>query len=164
MDLEPITLNSLDLVLSVFESSPNYFLKVEGCLPTAGTAQEAILGEPAAKGPGYNKEFLLIRDRGRLIGTAEVHVNHPEPLSSYLGLLLIREDLFGHGVGRECYTAVENHLCFRHDIRRVRLGVSDDNDVSGFWSKLGFHSNGRTYCWEGERKTSHVVEYEKALP
>ena len=163
MELETVTLNSQDLVLSIFESSPSYFKRVEGCLPTVSTVEEAILGKPAKPSPEYKKEFLIIRVDGRPIGTAELHVNHPQPEVSYIGLLLIREDLFGKGFGRACYRAVERYLRERHDAKVIRLGVSDENDVSGFWSKLGFRSNGRNYCWEGERKVSNVVEYEKAL-
>lgn len=163
MELEAVTLNSQDLVLSLFESSPDYFLKVDGCLPSIETVYDAILSQPQQLDPHYKKEFLIIRHDGRVVGTAELHINHPCLEVSYIGLLLIREDLKGRGLGRDCYRAIEKYLCDRYEAKKIRLGVSDENDVSGFWSKLGFRSNGRSYTWEGERKASNVVEYEKSL-
>jgi len=164
MDLVPVDLSAQDEVLSIFESSPGYFISVEGCMPSKATVQEAILGKPKNPIPQYQKEFLLIKDeRGNPIGTLELHINHPESEIAYIGLLLIREELIGHGLGRACYEAAEKYIRDTYGSRIVRLGVSDDNDVSGFWSKLGFRSNGRSYSWEGERKVSNVVEYEKLI-
>jgi RimJ/RimL family protein N-acetyltransferase len=163
MELEQVTLNSQELVLSVFENAPSYFLRVEGCRPSLATVTEAILGEPLNKCAQYGKEFLLIRKDGRPIATAELHLHHPDSGICYLGLLLVREDLWGQGMGRECYFAVEHYLRHRHQCHSIRLGVSDENDVSGFWSKLGFRSNGRNYCYEGHRKANNVVEYEKTF-
>jgi uncharacterized protein len=163
MELEPVTLNSQELVLSLFESSPDYFLKVEGCLPSIATVHDAILGKPQRLHSGYKKEFLIVRQDGRAIATCELHINHPDDTIAYIGLLLVREDLKGKGLGKACYQAVERYVCDRYGCKSIRLGVSDENDVSGFWSKLGFRSNGRHYTWEGERKASNVVEYEKSL-
>lgn len=164
MDFVAVDLSAQDQVLSIFERSPGYFLSVEGCLPSMATVHEAITGKPAKMAPGYQKEFLLIKDEnGESIGTLELHVNHPENDIAYIGLLLIKEDLIGKGIGRACYQAAEDYIRKNYGCRSIRLGVSDDNDVSGFWSKLGFRSNGRNYTWEGERKASNVVEYEKSI-
>ncbi len=164
MDLQPVNLSSQSLILSIFEKAPHYFLQVEGCLPTLATVSDAVLCAPANITADYRKEFLLIRDdNGEPVGTAELHVNHPETAIAYLGLLLVREDLHRRGMGRECYYALESYVKETHGATRIRLGVSDDNDVSGFWSKVGFRSNGRSYSYVGERKANNVVEYEKAL-
>jgi RimJ/RimL family protein N-acetyltransferase len=163
MELESVTLSSKELVYSVFESSPSYFLKVEGRRASLSTAEEAITCHPRQTGESYRKEMLLIREGSRPIGTAELHVHHPEPGVVYIGLLIIREDLFGKGYGRRAYDAVERYLRERYGCVKVRLGVSDDHDVSGFWRKVGFTSNGRDYSYEGETKANNVVEYEKLL-
>jgi RimJ/RimL family protein N-acetyltransferase len=152
-----------ELILSLFTKAPGYFLSVEGCLPSLKTVQDALQTTPAHRGVDYKKEFLILRRQGEPIGTCEVHLHHPERGLAYIGLLQIREDLFGRGVGRACYDSVEDYVFREHDCHRVRLGVSDDNDVSGFWSKLGFKANGRTYAWMGERKSNNVVEYEKSI-
>lgn len=158
-----MNLKSQDLILSIFKKAPRYFLQVEGCLPTIATVNDAILCAPARTVPTYQKEFLVIRRDGDPIGTVELHVNHPAPSVAYIGLLLVREDLHRQGLGRACYGAVEEYVRQHYDAKVIRLGVSDDNDVSGFWSKLGFCSNGRSYSYAGERKANNVVEYEKKI-
>jgi len=163
MDLESVNLSSKDLILSIFKKAPRYFIQVEGCLPTIATVNDAILCAPARTIPAYRKEFLVIRKEGEAIGTVELHVNHPAPAVAYIGLLLVREDLHRKGLGRACYQAVEDYVRRNYDAKIIRLGVSDDNDVSGFWSKLGVTSNGRSYCYAGERKANNVVEYEKEI-
>lgn len=163
MDLEPVTLSAQSLILSIFEKAPNYFLQVEGCLPTLATVNDAVLCAPAKTTKAYVKEFLVIRDHGQPIGTVELHINHPAPEIAYIGLLLVCEDLHRRGLGRECYRAVEKYVRENYAAKIIRLGVSDDNDVSGFWSRLGFRSNGRNYSYAGERKVNNVVEYEKEI-
>lgn len=158
-----MNLNSQDLILSIFKKAPRYFLQVEGCLPTSATVSDAVLCAPARTVSSYQKEFLVIRRDGDPIGTVELHVNHPAPSVAYIGLLLVREDLHRQGLGRACYVAVEDYVRRNYDAKVIRLGVSDDNDVSGFWSKLGFSSNGRSYSYAGERKANNVVEYEKKI-
>lgn len=152
-----------NLILTLFEGSPSYFLQVEGCRPTLRTVQEALQARPARIGDRYSKEFLILRHHGEPVGTCEIHLHHPEAGVAYIGLLQIREEFYGRGVGRACYDAVEEYVRMVHGCSTVRLGVSDDNDVSGFWSKLGFKANGRTYEWMGERKSNNVVEYEKPV-
>jgi RimJ/RimL family protein N-acetyltransferase len=164
MKLEPAGTAQAELILSLFESSPSYFLKVEGGMPTLTTVEDALKSQPKKTGPGYLKEFFIIRDLvGHPIGTAELHINHPERGIAYLGLLQIRGTLAGQGVGRAAYHLVERHARDVHGCNRMRLGVSNENDVSGFWSKLGFKNNGHTYSWMGEHKANQVVEYEKNI-
>src|ERR1035438_2276250 len=39
----------------------------------------------------------------KAIGVIDLHKNHPEPGITYLGLLLLTENLFGLGLGRKSY-------------------------------------------------------------
>ncbi|MGE3681150.1 MAG: GNAT family N-acetyltransferase [Bdellovibrionales bacterium] len=163
MVLESVTLDHKELILSIFERSSDFFTRVEGCRPTLRTVEEALLGIPSTTCPKYRKEFLVIRCEGEPMGTVELHCHHPEEGIVYIGLLLLPQEYRGYGIGRKAYDAIERYLSERYACQRVLLGVSDDNDVSGFWSKLGFRANGKNYCWMGERKANNVVEYEKWL-
>jgi RimJ/RimL family protein N-acetyltransferase len=163
MELEAASTRNQDQVLDLFNRAPSYFLNVEGCLPTPHTALDAIVGKPYRTIESNHKEFLLIKKDGEVIGAVELHADHPEPFMAYIGLLLIREDLHGRQLGKECYAFVEAYIRRRFSCRKIRLGVSDENDVSGFWCKMGFSANGREYSWMGERKVTNVVEYEKEL-
>lgn len=150
-------------VLKIFETSPTYFQKVDGCIPTMKTAQHSINDGPKKTGDSYFKEFLIIEYNGEAIGTADLHGDHPEKGFTYLGLLLIGEHLFGKGLGRKSYELIEDYVKRAYGSKTIRLGVSDDNDVSGFWKAVGFAPNGRTYSWQGENKITNVVEYDKSL-
>jgi GNAT superfamily N-acetyltransferase len=71
------------------------------------------------------------------------------------------KEVQGQGIGRAVYNLVENDCAKKWGIQSIRLGISDDNDVSSFWRKLGFESNGHTYDFQAVNRVTHVVEYEK---
>ena len=148
-------------VLALFQASSAYFEAIEGCSPTMETARHEILEEATNKHEKYFKEFLIIELNGMPIGVLDLHMNHPDIGVCYLGLLLIKEDHFGRGLGRKCYQLAEDYVKRANGCQKVRLGVSKANDVSLFWEKLGFTDTGRTYDWAGETKTSEVREFEK---
>lgn len=37
------------------------------------------------------------------------------------------------------------------------------DNVTGFWTKMGFTANGNKYEFPGEAKVAHVQEYEKEI-
>ncbi|MGE3973715.1 MAG: GNAT family N-acetyltransferase [Bdellovibrionales bacterium] len=150
-------------VFKILETSPEYSLKVDGCLPTLKIAKEAISSGPKKRSETYFKEFLIIEYNEKPIGVVDLYANHPEKGFTYLGLLLIGEHLFGQGLGGKCFGLVSDYVKRSFQTKTIRLGVSDDHDVSGFWKKMGFQPNGRTYSWQGETKTSNVIEYNKDL-
>jgi uncharacterized cupin superfamily protein/ribosomal protein S18 acetylase RimI-like enzyme len=150
-------------VLEIFKRSPTYFQRVDGCLPTLEMAKQAIVDGPKKHGEDYFKECLIIKLNNQPIGILDVHANHPEKEICYLGLLLIPEDLFSRGLGRKCYEFAEDYVLRALGCKKIRLGVSNDNDVSGFWQKMGFEFNGKTYDWKGEQKTATVREFDKDL-
>lgn len=151
------------VIYEVLKSSPQYFERVDGCLPSLQIALHTIKDTPQKYGEYYFKECLLIRLDDQPIGVLELHANHPEKEICYIGLLLISENLFGRGLGRKCYQLAEDYIFRALDCRRIRLGISNDNDVTVFWQKMGFEPNGSGYEWKGEEKTSVVREFEKVL-
>jgi len=106
--------------------------------------------------------LIIIRDQ-KPIGVLDLHVNHPEEKICYLGLLLLKEDLFGKGLGTQCYRFAEDYILRSLQCQKIRLGVADENNVTGFWTKMGFTPNGNKYDFPGEAKVSHVQEYEKEI-
>ncbi len=132
-------------VLKIFETSPTYFQKVDGCHPTLKTATHAIVDGPKKTIDSFFKEFLMIELNSEPIGTVDLHCDHPEKGITYLGLLLISEHLFGKGLGKRCYQLVEDYVKCAFGSKVIRIGVSDDNDVSGFWRAVGFLPNGKSY-------------------
>lgn len=152
-----------DLISDIFRRSPTYFMRVDGCEATLKTVKHAIVDGPEKRIESYLKEFLLIEHKDQPIGVIDIHINHPESGVVYVGLLLLVEDRFGKGFGRRSYDLVQHYVKTIFDAKLMRLGVSDDNDVSIFWENMGFAPNGKTYAWRGENKTTNVVEFDKQV-
>ncbi|MBP9708567.1 MAG: GNAT family N-acetyltransferase [Oligoflexales bacterium] len=157
--LVPCDESDVDEVLHIFNSAASYFEKVEGSQPTLKMAQNIIKDIPKKISDKYIKDFLFIELQKEKIGIVDLHVNHPEDGVCYLGLLLISNSKSGKGLGRKCYTLIEDYIIRAHSCKKIRLGVSADNDVSAFWEKLGFLANGNSYEWQGERSK----EFEKDI-
>lgn len=151
-------------VLDLFLKSPRYFDRVDGCHPSLKTAETAIQDGPREKSQKYFKEFLVIEHGEEPIGVLDLHANHPQDGICYLGLLLIKEACFGQGLGTRCYRLAEDYIKRSLQCQRIRIGISEENDVTGFWTKVGFLPNGKSYRWKGENKTATVNEFEKTLP
>jgi uncharacterized cupin superfamily protein len=163
LSLRHVNSSDENLVLDIFKKSPTYFSRVDGCEPTITTVKHAIADGPEKRVESYHKEFLLIEHKDQPIGVVEIHINHPEPGIVYVGLLLLTENIFGKGFGRRSYELVEHYVKMIFGAKTLRLGISDDNDVSPFWKKMGFVPNGKTYSWKGESKTTNVVEFDKRV-
>ena len=163
MSLRPILPGDEMEVLRVFKSSPSYFLRVDGCEPSLHTVQISMNDKPKKLSLMYRKEFLFLEYNDKAIGVSDLHIHHPEAGFAYLGQMLLSEEYFGRKFGTRFYAMIEHHLKTNFNIKVVRLGVSDDNDVSAFWRKQGFAPNSKTYTWEGENKTTQVIEFEKGF-
>lgn len=161
--LELCTESHLGRILSIFEASPEYFRKVDGMEPSLEVAKQYFTEKPSKPDPKHFKEFFIIQKDGEDIGVVELHGNNPKEGITYLGLLLIHEDQFGSGLGRKCYELAEDYVRRGYQHKMIRLGVSDENDVSPFWRKMGFAPNGDRYEWQGADKKAYVTEFEKTL-
>jgi GNAT superfamily N-acetyltransferase len=162
MRLELASQNDQARLLKLFQASPGYFLKCDGCLPTERSVAIALTDGPKTRTPEYTKELYLISDDQQDIGVLDFHHHHPEVGITYLGLLLIREDQFGKGMGRASFDLGVEVLRTR-GIKKIRLGVANENNVTPFWRKMGFVPNGREYEFKGEEITTHVIEFEKGI-
>jgi uncharacterized cupin superfamily protein/N-acetylglutamate synthase-like GNAT family acetyltransferase len=152
-----------DEVLEIFQKSPKYFLDVEGALPSLKAAQHALVDGPQKTNENYFKEFLVIESEGRAVGVVDLHAHHPDTGVCYLGLLLLREDCFGRGLGKRCYALIEDYVQRALQCSTIKLGVSEQNHVAGFWQKMGFLPIEKRYEHRGEEKLSTVHEFAKVL-
>lgn len=150
-------------VLSLFERSRDYFLKVNRAEPSLETVQTEMSEGPANRTPTYLKEFLQIYLDDEPIGVVDLHKDHPTVGEVYIGLLLLADEYKGRGLGRKAYELIEHYVKHAYGSKGIRLGISNDNDVSGFWTKLGFLPNGKVYQHQGEAHVTHVTEYSKTI-
>lgn len=161
--LVPASSDNIDVILSIYQRSPTYFHRVSGSSPTLETVQRDMVDQPKKQTASYRKEFLVLYRGPEPFGVADIHYHHPDVGIAYLGLLLIDETRWGQGLGRKAYLEIEGHIRAVSTIQLIRLGISNQNDVSGFWRKVGFKENGRTYPWRDQNRDSLVIEFEKPL-
>lgn len=156
-------MQDLEDVLAVCRLSPNYFEKVDGCLPTKNTARLLLEDKPVNRTEKYFKECLIVEQNHIPIGLVDLHVNHPKVGECYLSLLLIVQSLFGNKIGTKCYFLIEDYVKRSLECSEIKLGISDANDVEGFWNKVGFKADGTTYKWQGEKNLSNIRGFFKTL-
>lgn len=126
-------------------------------------ALKDILDIPPKRSENYVKVAALIYEGAHAIGYADLHVHYRTDRTAYVGLFILREDVQGKGHGRKAFHLVEAYLVQTFGIEKMCLGVSDQNQVLGYWEKMGFVPNGFTYQWQGEKMESTVTEMEKTL-
>jgi GNAT superfamily N-acetyltransferase len=163
LSLHPATAADEATVLSIFLRSAAYFLHVEGAAPNMEIVRAEMSGAPKKKSSAWRKEFLLIREGDAPIGVVDLHVDHPQSGIGYIGLFLLAEDRHGQGIGTSAFQMLEVRCRAAHGLSSLRLGVSDDHDMSGFWTKLGFAPNGHSYEFQGLYRMTRSVEYEKKI-
>lgn len=152
-----------ETVLEVFNHSAKYFQQAEGLSPNLQMVKQLLADQPAQPSDDYFKECLIIQLNNKPIGFLEVHAHHPQKETCYLGLLLIREDLFSQGFGRKCYELAEDYILRALQCSKIHLGVSAESNTSGFWQKMGFEFSGKKYEKSREHKTSILHECIKDL-
>jgi RimJ/RimL family protein N-acetyltransferase len=161
--LQRVTINDQELVQSILDRAPGFYLKVDGAAHIPNMAKREIQGTPLKKSPTYEKYFLVVYLDSKPMGVLDLHKDHPKKGETYIGLLLLDETYQQKGLGRKVYQMTEDYC--RHELgaHKLILGVSDDNDVTGFWKKMGFTHNGSDYIWKGVHKETNVREMEKAI-
>lgn len=163
--VEQIRLDMAPVVQKIYVNSPTYFLNTDHQVASSDTALENMSDKvpEARRTPWYEKIFCLITINGVPAGVVDLHKDHPQRGVTYIGLYLLEETYHRKGLGRASFQEVECFINRSYSCSHLRLGVSTDNDVEGFWSKLGFCRNGRTYQWNAATRINDVFEMEKKL-
>lgn len=164
--LEIVGVKSRAAVQAVLEAAPGYYRRVGGTSVPANAAEREMTDMPPPEkcSPTTEKFFCLLREDAQPVGVVDMLKDYPEAGIAYIGLFLLAETRQGQGVGRAAYARAEDFIASRLKASRIRLGVAETNDVEGFWSKMGYRRNGRTYIFEVENTGGiPVFEMEKAL-
>lgn len=164
--IEKIGLDRAPIVQKILESSPDYYRNVarSEVLPHFAVREMQDEVPKVRQSPTYEKVFCLISADGHPVGIVDLHKDHPEKGKCYLGLLVIDGRQQNKGYGRMIYPHIESFIATHLSCSEVRLGVSESNDVEGFWRKVGFKRNGRHYEWKGEEYVNTVFEMTKMIP
>ncbi|MBP9708238.1 MAG: cupin domain-containing protein [Oligoflexales bacterium] len=116
--LIPCRLSDVEEVLNIFKTSRNYFKNVEGCEPNLEVVEHFLKDIPKEHTDKYLKENLIIEYQGKKFGVVDVHINHPEDGTCYLGLLIIDEKFTEKGLGRKCYLLIEDYIKRAHESKK----------------------------------------------
>jgi ribosomal protein S18 acetylase RimI-like enzyme len=102
---------------------------------------------------------------GELVGVLDLLLRYPDDETVYLGLLLIERGHQGQGIGAGAVQALEREVAARWPwARRLRLSVVRTNDnVLGFWRRMGFTETGEVRPWRYDKLRSEAVLMDKVV-
>jgi ribosomal protein S18 acetylase RimI-like enzyme len=137
----PATHEHAAQIQACFAGASEYFLITEGqaAAPDAG---DRLVSE--AEADDRRRVYILLPHvGGSAVGVLDLWLDHPDPTTAHVGLLLFREACQGLGYGKETTVAMERALA-EVGYDTLRLSVGDENGpAKAFWERLGFAPVGR---------------------
>lgn len=172
--------DDVDALQDLLESVPSYAERITGYPPGPSDGLSALVAVPDGFDPAGKYGFGLW-DRGTLVAFADVLVGYPDAAVTFVGLLVVRGDRQGSGLGRAMHDAVVGWL--RGDVpagagaglgaavgampvvARLRLGIVETNAAVAepFWRALGYAPTGETKPYRYDHLVSTVALWERAL-
>jgi uncharacterized protein len=148
----------------VMESDEDYALRVTGHPPGPADAQSTLMFVPEGSSPD-DKVPLGVWADGELVGLLDLLLRYPDDETVYLGLLLIERGHQGRGIGRATLGALDREVAARWPwARRLRLSVVRTNDnVLGFWRRMGFTETGELRPWRYDKLESEAILMDKVV-
>lgn len=134
----PVGPDDAAAVHAIYCGAPSYFDVLSIPLPTVREVRTEL--ETAAADPRRSTELVVARlepDEPQVAGYLDVTLNYLEPNDATVNLLLVREDLQGHGIGSAAIRRLEERLAGR--VSRVLASVYGKNArAQRFWRSLGY--------------------------
>jgi ribosomal protein S18 acetylase RimI-like enzyme len=149
----------------VMESDEEFALRVTGHPPGPADAQSTLLFVPEGHSPDDKVVFGVWAD-GELVGILDLLLRYPDHETLYIGLLQLDRDRQGQGIGAAACRALEREVAARWPwARRLRLSVVRTNDqVLGFWRRMGFAETGEVRPWRYDKLESESILMDKPVP
>jgi ribosomal protein S18 acetylase RimI-like enzyme len=148
----------------IMESDVGFALRVTGHPPGPADAQSTLMFVPEGSSPDDKAPFgVWVGDE--LVGILDLLLRYPDEETAYIGLLLIDHARQGQGLGTAAYLALEREILARWPwVRRLRLSVVRTNDqVLGFWRRMGFTETGEVRPWRYDKLESESILMDKPL-
>jgi RimJ/RimL family protein N-acetyltransferase len=137
----PATMADARALQACLDGAPDYHLRTEGAPAAPDTARRLL--EDAEADDRRLVWCLVPRTGGPAVGLLDVHLDHPEPGTAHVGLLLFREAAQGLGYGTETVATLEHALALA-GFDTIRCSVGDENPAArAFWERLAFAEVGR---------------------
>ena len=126
---------------AVLDAVRDYFVLTEGA-PAPRDAARDLLAEAEAD---EARRVLLVAPRagGAPVGFLDLHLHQPEPGVAHVGVLALRPEARGRGLGRDLVEALARALAAAGFVA-LRCSVGDENpEARAFWERVGFAEVGR---------------------
>lgn len=148
--LRPLTADDAPLVQELLEASPDYTLRTQGRPVEPGDGTAVLTALPPGLDPGAKTVVGLLDATGSLLALLDALHGWPEPETVHIGLLLVREDAQGAGLGRLLHATLLAQLRRDSGIRRLRAGIVSTNADVGdpFWTRMGYRATGEVHPHE----------------
>ncbi|MFJ3035729.1 GNAT family N-acetyltransferase [Curtobacterium pusillum] len=165
----PITVRDLgaddvDALQRMLESVPDYAERITGYPPGPSDGLSALLAVPDGFDPAH-KHGIGLWDGPELVAFADVLVGYPSVSFAFIGLLVVRGDRHGQGLGRAMHDAVVERARAVSTVDRLRLGIVATNArvAEPFWRALGYEPTGETKPYRYDHLESAVALWERAV-
>ncbi len=155
--------DDVDALQVLLETVPDYAERITGYPPGPSDGLSALVSVPDDFDP-VGKHGIGLWDGDSLVAFADVLLGYPAPITAYIGLLVVRGDRQGSGLGRVLHEAV---VSLAADARadRIRLGIVATNVVGAepFWRALGYAPTGERKPYRYDGLESTVALWERAV-
>lgn len=136
----------------LFASCPDYFQRLHGGAHTVQDIRDLLEEKPPEV---HEKHTWIAMSRGETVGVVDFLRDYPRPGTVYVGLLMVREDRQGQGLGTRLFRELVRLSQGAH----FRLAVLEHNPQAlKFWQQMGFVATGEVKPYRGHR----VILMERA--
>lgn len=128
---------------AILDAVRDYYVLTEGA-PAPPDAARDLLAEAEADDA---RRVFLVRlappAGGAPVGFLDLHLHQPEPGVAHVGVLALRPEARGRGIGQDLVEALARALAAA-GFGALRCSVGDENpEARGFWERVGFAEVGR---------------------
>lgn len=125
----------------LFAACPGYFERLHGGAHTAEDIRDLLEEKPPEVS---EKQTWIALLQGETAGVIDFLRDYPRPGTVYVGLLMVREDRQGQGLGAILFRELARLSQGEH----FRLAVLEHNTAAlAFWRRIGFVATGEVKPW-----------------
>jgi GNAT superfamily N-acetyltransferase len=134
----PLSREDLPAIEDLLDAGRDFLELVSGTVDIAAEAESFLSELPPGKTISDKLSLGIEREPGRLVGVLDLIQGYPARDIWWIGLLLMRPDQRGQGLGEQVLNGVERYAEI-HTAQELRLGVVETNpDGLRFWQRMGF--------------------------
>lgn len=153
-----------DALQDLLESVPDYAERITGYPPGPSDGLSALLSVP----DGFDssgKHGYGLWDGPVLVAFADVLVGYPSDRFAFIGLLVVRGDRQGAGLGMTLHDAVVERVRTVPTVERLRLGIVATNAAVAepFWRAVGYEPTGERKPYRYDHLESTVALWERPI-